>query len=189
MLLLGSMLQSILFGHCCRALQAEICGCERCCCPALGILGCLWHDGRVVEDCAKAHLVMANASVHELLTLGQEPLYVFCEPSESGHGRAWPSKPRGSDDIPQPYIGTPGTGGLTLFTFLGEAGVVGRAAMLPFYLVCYPKRVCWRGIRLSASWPKAGSVSRARRGCRQRFQEQKSSCNERCRWEQLSEVW
>lgn len=42
--------------------------------------------------------------------------------------------------VPQPNMAVPGTGELT-FTFLGEAGVCGRAAMLgaPFSVSC-PRR-------------------------------------------------
>ena len=55
----------------------------------------------------------------------------------------------GEASIPQPYIGTPETGGLTLLTFFGDAGVVGRAAMFPLYFGSFQCFLCGkRGIRL-----------------------------------------
>lgn len=87
-------------------------------------LGSLSNDRILVEYDPKHHLVILDRTVHNVWAVGQEELYMF-----------WKGISRGSsyntrrECLPQPKSGVPGTGELTL-TFLGEAGVVGRAAMV-----------------------------------------------------------
>lgn len=71
------MLCSFLLGQHDRALQAEIVGCERSDCLAIGSLGRLRHDGVIVEDTPQDHLVVLDRSIGDILGLAEELLDMF----------------------------------------------------------------------------------------------------------------
>lgn len=74
---------------------------------------------------------MGDGAVHDFLTLAKEKLHMFCKAVRRGDGGSWRSQRLAQQKgiVPQPNIGDPGLGDLTL-AFLGEAGVVGRADMM-----------------------------------------------------------
>lgn len=72
-----AMYQSIFFSNCRWALQAQIIGGERgdrASFFAGGRLGNYWAG---IKDATQNHLVMRNAAVHKLLSLGKQQLYVL----------------------------------------------------------------------------------------------------------------
>lgn len=71
---------------------------------------------------------MGDRAVHDLLPLGQQQLHMLCIAgplSASGLLGEAPGEP----NIPQPNMGVPTAGDLTL-AFLGDAGVAGRVDMM-----------------------------------------------------------
>lgn len=113
-----------------RALQAEVVGGERGDGLAFGGLEGLGHNRRLVEDFPQDYFVMVHRGVRGVLALAEEELDVFCIPIISdwcSHERRGWWRVRSA--VPQPNMGVPGAGDLTL-TVLGDEGVVGRAAIV-----------------------------------------------------------
>ncbi len=144
------MLCPVLLGECRGALQAEVCGGERCDDLAVDGLGCLRDQGGRVEDAPQDRLVVLDRGIGRRLVLVEESLQVFLslsagDASADGGGRETET---GGQGLPQPYRGWPGWGPRTLW-FLGEAGVAGLAAILGSFL-CYSadrrrERCKWMG--------------------------------------------
>ena len=74
---------------------------------------------------------MRYGAIHDLLPLRQQELDVLYRTGQRRTSRQCSihTKRSGTEDVPQPNIGEPGAGDLTL-TFFGDAGVVGRADMV-----------------------------------------------------------
>lgn len=102
------MFGPIVLGQGRGTLQAEVCRGELGNRLAVGGLGRLGNEGRLVEDGAEDRLVVLDRGIGRRLVLVEKSLEVFCDGQFGvrGHGKA--------PNSPQPYIGVPGWGALTL---------------------------------------------------------------------------